>query len=274
MSLPLEGQEPSADQLDAWIERFHEDGYLVLKNVLSRERCHRLRTEFTQGSESRVRFRKRLFETSPANLALFDLEPIVTFAEQLIGRTTGLGGAEATRGGIGGANVVHVIHNNSFVTYARSEGLAKSAWHQDDTPHILTTDGQPLKNVRLNVLAFTVNYYLTDVLDEMNGPTQVIPGSHLFGRFCEGDVREFEDRIVSCTGPAGTAVCFNNQVWHRGGPNRSEQDRFITQVTYAKRLVGHKYGSIMNYRMPKHVYEGASPRLSRLLGFLPGGAYS
>lgn len=65
----------------------------------------------------------------------------------------------------------------------------------------------------------------------------------------------------------------NNQVWHRGGPNKSDRTRYITQVTYARRIVGHKYYPFMNYQMPEHVYEDANPRLKRLLGFLPHGAY-
>ncbi len=66
---------------------------------------------------------------------------------------------------------------------------------------------------------------------------------------------------------------FNNQVWHRGAPNRSEQARAITQVSYGRRMVGHFFYPFMNYHMPEHVYSGAGPRLKRLLGFLPSGAY-
>ena len=66
---------------------------------------------------------------------------------------------------------------------------------------------------------------------------------------------------------------FNNQVWHRGAPNASDRTRYITQISYARRLVGHKYYPFMNYQMPEHVYEGADERRRRLLGFLPRGAY-
>ena len=66
---------------------------------------------------------------------------------------------------------------------------------------------------------------------------------------------------------------FNNQVWHRGAPNLSERVRYITQVSYARRLIGHKYSPFMNYQMPEHVYKEANPRRKRLLGFLPNGAY-
>ncbi|MGL5062365.1 MAG: phytanoyl-CoA dioxygenase family protein, partial [Microcoleus sp.] len=214
---------------------------------------------------------KRMFERSQANLDLFALEPIVSFAEQLIGRANGV--EYAISDGIPGANAIHVIHNNSFKIPPESNGLANNSWHQDDTPHVLSLDGQPLTNIRLNVLAFTVNYYLTDVLSPENGPTQTIPGSHLFGKFCDGNIDGYEDKIHNCLGPMGTAVCFNNQVWHRGSRNASQTTRYITQITYAKRLVGHKYSPFMNYQMPAHCYENADPKLKQLLGFLPGGAY-
>jgi hypothetical protein len=53
----------------------------------------------------------------------------------------------------------------------------------------------------------------------------------------------------------------------------SDRVRYMTQVTYARRIIGHKYYPFMNYIMPKHVYEDADERLRRLLGFLPRGAY-
>ena len=38
---------------------------------------------------------------------------------------------------------------------------------------------------------------------------------------------------------------FNNQVWHRGRPNFSERTRYITQISYASYLVGHKFFPFM-----------------------------
>ena len=66
---------------------------------------------------------------------------------------------------------------------------------------------------------------------------------------------------------------FNNQVWHRGGPNASQRIRYITQITYGRRMIGHKYFPFMNYVMPEHLYADADPRKRRLMGFLDRGAY-
>jgi ectoine hydroxylase-related dioxygenase (phytanoyl-CoA dioxygenase family) len=275
----LAGRLPTTTQLQKWIDFFHTNGFLVIPNVLTPDRCEKLRNDLDDilkqdKAKKHLKSKKivkRMFEHSRHNLDLFALEPIVTFSEQLIG---GANGPDYSNDdGIPNANTVHVIHNNSFKLPPESDGLAKNTWHQDDTPHVLSLDGKPLTNIRLNVLAFTVNYYLTDVLSEANGPTQVIPGSHLFGKLCNGDISDYEGQIHSCLGAMGTAVCFNNQVWHRGSRNSSDVTRYITQVTYAKRLVGHKYSPFMNYQMPSHCYEGADERLKQLLGFLGGGAY-
>ena len=137
-------------------------------------------------------------------------------------------------------------------------------------------DGKPPKNVHLPVLLFTANYYLTDVTEVENGGTEVVPTSHLFGErppSGEIDTTPWVNKVHHNLGPAGSVVMFNNQVWHRGGPNRSSRTRYITQVTYARRLVGHKYYPFMNYVMPEHVYKNADDRLKRLLGFLNHGTY-
>jgi ectoine hydroxylase-related dioxygenase (phytanoyl-CoA dioxygenase family) len=257
----LAHQAAEAVQIDAWVEQFHRDGYLFLENVLPPDTTAHLRADLDRALAAhpprpggRIELHPRMFELSQANLGLFALEPIVTFAEKLIG------------------TVCHVIHNNSFRT---PPGGGLSTWHQDDPSHYLVTHGEPPTNVRLAVLLFTCNYYLTDVETVAHGPTQVIPGSHLFGASpphpMEGT--RYEQRVVSCLGPAGSVVMFNNQVWHRGAPNASQRTRYMTQVSYARRLVGHKYYPFMNYQMPEHVYRGADERLRRLLGFLPGGAY-
>lgn len=260
----LAGQTVSPEQIQAWVETFHQQGFLFFEEFLPPEWCAEMRADLDWALEhnpngmnivnEKIRLAHRLFETSPANLRLFDLEPMVSLAEALI------------------APNCHVIHNNSFQSLP---GGGIDSWHQDDAPHYLVTEGKPPKNVRLPVLFFTANYYLTDVTEIKYGGTEAIPGSHLFGavppKVMEGT--QWEKDIVYNLGKAGSVVLFNNQVWHRGGTNRSERTRYITQTTFARRIIGHKYYPFMNYQMPEHVYQDADPRLKRLLGFLNRGAY-
>ena len=260
----LANQNVGEEQIQAWVEQFHRDGFLFVQNVLPPDWCAQMREDLDwairvnpNGLNSRgdhIKLSHRMFETSEANLRLFDLEPIVSFAEALV------------------APNCHVIHNNSFQS---PPGGGITTWHQDDTPHLVVTDGKPPENIRLSVMFFTANYYLTDVPEIKYGGTEVIPGSHLFGASPPPDLEntEWKDKILYNLGKAGSVVMFNNQVWHRGGLNRSERTRYITQVTYGRRMIGHKYYPFMNYNMPEHVYKDANPRLKRLLGFLDHGPY-
>jgi ectoine hydroxylase-related dioxygenase (phytanoyl-CoA dioxygenase family) len=254
-------REASPEQIQEWVEKFHRDGFLFIENILPPEMVATLKAdlesallEHQDNGGGMIDLHCRMFETSPANLALFDMEPIVSFAEALIDHSC------------------HVVHNNSFRTPL---GKGITTWHQDDPPHFLVTHGEPPTNVRLPVLLFTANYYLTDVPTVEHGPTQAIPGSHLFGAASPPRMEgtQWEDQIVSCLGPAGSVVLFNNQVWHRGAPNLSDRPRAMTQVSYGRRMVNHFFYPFMNYQMPAHCYENAGPRLKRLLGFLPSGAY-
>ena len=260
-------------QIETWVETFNQDGCLFLEEVLTEEHCAQLRKDldwarqnFTTRSDdppgklnskdggTQIRLCHQMFEHSSANLNLFDLEPIVSFAEALV------------------ATNCHVIHNNSFIS---PPGGGITSWHQDDTPHLIVTDGKPPKNIRLPVLFFTANYYLTDVTEVKNGGTETIPGSHLFAAGPPSQIEgtEWEDKIRHNLGKAGSVSMFNNQVWHRGGPNQSDRPRYVAQVTYGRRVIGHKYYPFMNYNMPEHVYKDANPRLKRLVGFLDHGAY-
>jgi ectoine hydroxylase-related dioxygenase (phytanoyl-CoA dioxygenase family) len=125
-----------------------------------------------------------------------------------------------------------------------------------------------------------MNYYLCDVDDEL-GPTQFIPGSHRAGRAPRPEDNDangnpvFEGRtMVSSAGKAGTLVLWNDQTWHRGGPNLSQgRIRWVIQTPFARRAIGLRYWPHVNYHMPEAVIARATPRRKRLLGFHPIGAY-
>jgi len=254
------GRKASDEQIAQWIEQFHRDGFLVLHDVLPPELIPVLKADLdatlnaAPKEGAMLELTMKMFERSKANLAIFELEPIVSFAEKLVQFDC------------------HVVHNNSFRT-PKGGGIA--FWHQDDPPHYLVTEGEPPKNVRLPVMLFTANYYLTDVEEPQFGPTEAIPGSHMFGAAPPTDMKgtKWEKSIVRCLGKAGSVVLFNNQVWHRGALNTSDRVRYMTQVSYARRIIGHRYFPFMNYVMPEHCYKGANPRKKKLLGFLPTGAY-
>ncbi|MFB3040956.1 MAG: mitomycin antibiotics/polyketide fumonisin biosynthesis protein, partial [Candidatus Poribacteria bacterium] len=106
----LANQIVSEEQTQEWVETFHRQGFLFIENVLPPEWCTELRKDLdwalkenpnglNSGSKkSNMELSHRMFEHSQANLRLFNMEPIVSFAEALVAKNS------------------HVIHKNSFRT--------------------------------------------------------------------------------------------------------------------------------------------------------------
>src|SRR5437868_9124181 len=143
----LAGQKASDGQIADWVEQFHRDGFLFIPSVLPPDWCEELRADLDRALSERgktgggIEICERMFEVSRANLRLFDMEPIVSFAEALID------------------GPCHVIDNISFLGHT---GGGITTWHQDDAPHFRVTHGDAPTNIRLPVLLFTCNYLLTD----------------------------------------------------------------------------------------------------------------
>jgi len=257
------GRPESPEVIQQWVNQFDRDGFLFLPGFLPGEVVEQLKADLDAAlidpgpdyDQKELIAKIMMFERSQTNIALFDLEPMVTFAETVLGDSC------------------TVFHNNSFKT---PPGHGISQWHQDDAAHYEVTEGEPPTNVRLPCLFFTCNYYLTDVLAVEDGPTTCVRGSHLIGKPVPEDVlaSDYADRVVDCLGPAGSVCIFNNQVWHRGSPNTGSHTRYMTQVSYGRRMIGNLYPPYMNYTMPEHVHADANPRLKRLLGFKTPGAYA
>mmetsp|Transcript_33124 Transcript_33124/g.51776 ORF Transcript_33124/g.51776 Transcript_33124/m.51776 type:complete len:85 (-) Transcript_33124:133-387(-) len=83
-------------------------------------------------------------------------------------------------------------------------------------------------------------------------------------------------RCVAPAVTAGTCLIISSAVWHRGcRVSREGNPRYLFQVSYGRRLVGHKHKSIMDYTLPRGVRQLlVSEEDRQLMGYLQGGAYS
>lgn len=192
---------------------------------------------------------------------------IVDFVQHIIGDVPG---------GRGNSLRAHLIHNNAFVVPPGGCGQA-ATWHTDDAlQSIILPPGETLPDsVKLPVLAVTCMCWLSDCTLPENGPTHVAPGSHRSGRVVDPELAE-RFAVPAC-GPAGTVVIVNNQLWHRGCANTSTVPRICMQMTFGRRMVGHKFGNIMNYQLPQNLtrdLQKATAAAKERFGFLGGGAYS
>ena len=216
---------------------------------------------------------KRLFEQDPALcLSVFKHDIVLPVVQRL------LGCCGSARGRGDSCLTTHVIHNNAYRINPGGRGQAAS-WHTDDAPTFLTHNGRPLPDsVVVAPLVLTCMYFLNDLTTPGHGGTRVIAGSHRFGKACSNEVVQTEGSPISYAQcPTGSVLIISSHTWHSGAPVAADcpASRYVSQVTYGRRLIRHKHGSIMNYQLPKTV-EKAMKTVDdeKLMGFLQGGAYS
>ena len=257
--------------IPALLEQFHRDGFLVIHDAISPEDVATLRAgveaDFEREDPVAVVYgglqkiwRPMMFEHGPEFEALVDNPRIIDLVEAILGRDCHLIAISALRTGPG-------------------EGI--SFWHADETVRFPRPDGVPLDpRIPMPCFNLNLNYYLCDV-DEEIGPTQWVPGSHRSGREPRPEDRDengnptYEGKsAVSGLGPAGTAVLWHDQVWHRGAPNQTtDRVRWVQQAPYARRFIAQRFYPFINYHMPEEILERANPRRKRLLGVHGPGAY-
>jgi hypothetical protein len=119
-----------------------------------------------------------------------------------------------------------VDHHFSHVTYApatmRARGHSRPQdsqhWHQDST-----IDVRQAFDVQLM-------YYPHEVTADMGG-TRFLPGSHL-RVVSEAAIARYQNiagqRHVVC--PAGTVMALHSGIWHGGGANRAQADRYMFKI--------------------------------------------
>jgi ectoine hydroxylase-related dioxygenase (phytanoyl-CoA dioxygenase family) len=106
-----------------------------------------------------------------------------------------------------------------------------------------------------------------DDVDEENGATRYIPGSHKFQTASEvpGNARE---KTVPFEAPAGSIVVMDGRVWHTSGANVSKsRERALLFGYYSRSFVRQQQN--WNASLSPETLESLSPRLRAWLGLEP-----
>ena len=271
MSSPIRKGEPySPERTQEIIAEFNREGYAYLGPTLESDEVEALRNAMERKwadpamhEEDRYQIHSislmRMFEYDTSFRDLIVREPFASLAEAMLGADC------------------HMLAQNALRTEPAEPGSRSGGWHLDDLVHFPLNDEIERHDPRMIMPVMVMQLFtpLTDVDAITYGPTEVVPGSHYAGRRPnDPDQPSFAGRgPMPILARAGDAYIFNNQVWHRGAPNYSDRVRYLAGVTYSKRFVAQKLWPFIDYRMPEHVWEGADPRLQRMLGRHERGAY-
>ena len=172
----------------------------------------------------------------------------------------------------------HVIANTAWRNPPKPNDPAQ-AWHIDAGPHVPLPEGVEWpQEIPHPVFAIGTHIFLKDC-SEGDGPTGVLQGSHLSGRFPPG--AEAMNPALKWRGrgarplvaSAGDVAMFVSDVWHRRLPTGpQDRGRFFLQVHYGRRDIAQR---ILTTATVNHLSEAAIARAKgdvrgqRLIGLHP-----
>jgi len=261
----------SPELSDGQKRQLDESGMLIVENVLSKAQCKEIADEFerlhalekdTGGKEVHVepgaRRLSNIFNKSPVFDPLLEIGPALAAAHYLLGEIK-----------VHGANIRDPV-----------KGYGAQALHVD-VPKKFKDDWWVLNAM-----------ILFDDMALENGPTRVIPGSHLWAPINvpvvnQGDWEpeplsaEDQGRVpedlnapypgeVHVTAPAGAAVILNSSGWHSGTKKTSNAPRRLVHLSYTRRDLPQQLTQI-DY-LTQELYERMSPEHRYLLDIEPSNS--
>lgn len=236
----LEHRDDPASDETAQLER---EGYTVIRGLLTPAEVAELHAEISA-----------IFERDPPDdRAARSLEDAAMFRYAMLNRSAASQRALAHPRLLGVIEPLlgedcHVIANTAWRNPAGHPGShGGQSWHVDAGPHIPLPEGVAWPaDIPHPVFAIGVHIYLQDCVLE-DGPTGVIPGSHLSGRppprerHLDDDLTWEGRGVEPLITRAGDAGLFVSDVWHRRMPTQDgDHGRFFLQVHYGRRDIAQR----------------------------------
>jgi phytanoyl-CoA dioxygenase PhyH len=245
-------------QLRALREEFWENGFLILPGTLSAAECDRyvgvldrLDKTVTKGARGRDRSPgdplelRSCIKKAPEFMELVDRPDILLLLAFIHGYNIQLGNSHA------------------FIRlgYEKSQGESPQrlfGWHRDLMPTATPVNG------RYPHLATRVGYFFTPADEPMMGSLYVVPGSHrTAGRPAWNRQTDLPYGMHELLVTAGSAVLFDNRLWHSTSPNYGPHPRKNLYMEYAQRWMRP-----FDYHFQDDaVYAAADPVRKQLLGY-------
>lgn len=246
---------------DDWKAEYDQRGFIIIENVLSPDELDAIRialAPYIDGGKSG----RNDFEGFRTNRVYAMLAKSPVFADLAI-HPLALAFAEAELG--------PTCLLSACLAINLQPGETVQPWHFDDS-------GGPRPRKAYGVSAF----WAIDDTTELNGATEVIPGSHLWGEvaidgaigpasFTDPSLREGKgdpgarDDAVKLVMPAGSLAVAKGTLVHRGGANRSDKPRLIITPQYCAGWVRQLENMVL--AVPPQIAATLPERARELIGY-------
>ena len=245
---------------ESWREQFDRRGYLIFERVLSPAAVADIRSALAPHLARDLKGRND-FEGEKTNRVYALLAKSPVFAELAI-HPLALAFAEAELGSSCLLSALLAINLHP--------GETVQPWHFDDGGAKIPRPRPPLG---------ISTFWAIDDTTELNGATEIIPGSHLWdGQIVDGAVQpsDFANKganhdagerpdAIRMVMPSGSLAITKGTLWHRGGANRSDRPRLIITPQYCAGWVRQLEN--MALAVPADVAERLPERARELIGY-------
>jgi len=246
--------------LPALLDRLHTDGYVILPRLLPPPQVQAIRNALAPWLQGRLTGRNdfegykservyALLAKSPVFAELAAHPLVLDLCERVLGPNFLL---------------------SACLAINTHPGETAQAMHFDDSFYHL-----PRPRPACGVSAF----WAIDDFTPDNGPTEIIPGSHLWGNEEPEGATHFEESfrpgtvapeaapkgIEPVLMPAGSLMLAMGTLWHRGGANRSQASRLVITPQYC--VAWGRQMESMLLSVPPEVVATYPERVQQLLGY-------
>lgn len=202
------------------VNQFNDQGYLILKNVLSEEKLRTVTAAveevIAQEPDNITHNIYNSVERHKEIADLIDNPDVLPLIVGLLGYNIQM-------------NISHLTVRHPNQQDLATDTASFIDWHQDGGPLPKLANGiSPLYYLK-------ICYILSDMSEPNRGNTKVIPGSHKSPNPpVSRDVNEAIDGEIQICGKPGDAFIFGQNIWHAGAPNRSDFTRKQLFMGYSK----------------------------------------
>jgi ectoine hydroxylase-related dioxygenase (phytanoyl-CoA dioxygenase family) len=230
--------------VDADLENFERDGYVIIRNALDRAELAELVGALAPYEADRPMGRNA-FEGQKSQ-RVYSLagkgDPFLQLAEH--------------------PRVIALLDRLLMPNYLLSTmqsirlhpGEKAQAWHTDDAFYFVP---------RPHSLPQAVSViWAIEEFTELNGATELIPGSHRWGME-HPDHRDFDPMFAEM--PPGSAIVFDAALWHRGGTNLSSGTRLAISPQYCQPWLRPQESQLLI--VPPDAARACSERMRSMLGY-------
>ena len=241
--------------LKKYIHQIHKKGYAIIPNIISDHECEKY---------------KKLLEKTHKKYSKrhIDLREKGTLADKSSEKT------------------VYNLHNKNLIWFKLFQNklvlkildvFLKDGSYLNNEPYYLNNisarcpmkgnKGQ-LMHIDSNLpgvnytIVMNVMWYFDDV-NEDNGTTVVVPGSHKFTKYADNN-KKIKNKIY-INAKKGSVLIFNANLWHAGSSKINKNSRWALVLGYARWFIKPSFDYMKN--TPKELYNKLTNKQKSLLGF-------